>query len=81
MDGFESDTAELDLALAFAETAAVSDCPETRSRNLANARSAFLRLRDHVLPSRSHNEWQHVEITQKLAELRLRLEQLGEDLR
>jgi hypothetical protein len=47
---------DLDLALTFLETARVSDCPETKERNVANALKAYREssakaLKVNVLPS------------------------------
>ena len=44
--GFESTVSDIDLALVFAEIAAVSDSRETRIRNLANACNTYFQLRD-----------------------------------
>jgi hypothetical protein len=78
MDNFESSIADLDLALIFAESAAVSECPGARMRNRDNAQKAFIYLRNRLPPL---NDWRRAEIEQKLAELQRRLEELGEVLR
>lgn len=76
MDNFESRVSDLDMALVFAELAAISSCPKTRKRNLISARDAYIRLRrDLCLYSRG--DWQHSEIEGKLLELRRRLLRLG----
>ena len=75
--GFESSVSDLDLALVFAEIAACSDCPVTRSRNLVNACNMYSELRDEPCAYPVGN-WQRVEIEARLHKLRSCLEFLGE---
>lgn len=75
--GFESSVSDLDLALVFAEVAAVSDSAVTRNRNLANACDIYLRLSEEPCVY-AVNAWQRVEIEARLRNLRSRLEFLGE---
>lgn len=77
MDKFESHVSDLDLALVFAELAANSSCAETRRRNVANAREAFLRRRNDLCLY-SPDNWQYAEIEGRLRELGRRLRGLGE---
>ena len=76
----ETMLADLDLALTFAEIASTSEDVDTRNRNRANARKAFLAIRDDLLPGCSLDEYQQREIHRKLRELQYRLKQLGETL-
>lgn len=75
--GFESSVSDLDLALVFAEVAAVSDSAVTRNRNLANACDIYLRLSEERCAYSSGN-WQRIEIEVRLRKLRTCLERLGE---
>jgi len=79
VDTLESSVSDLDLALVFAEVAAVSDSRETRTRNLANACNTYLQLRNEPRIY-SANDWQRVEIEARLRKLRSCLELLGETL-
>ena len=76
MDTFESSVSDLDLALVFAEIAAVSDSPVTRSRNLTNAYNTYLHLRDEPCAYSAGN-WKRVEIEERLRKLHRRLGCLG----
>jgi hypothetical protein len=77
--GFESTVSELDLALVFAEIAAVSDTHDTRTRNLANAYNTYFQMRDEPCGYVA-GDWQRVEIEARLHKLRSCLELLGETL-
>lgn len=77
MGGFELCISNLDLALVFAEIAEHSSSPLTRSRNLGNARDAFLRLRNEPYLY-SPKDWRRAAIVVKLRELRSRLWRLGQ---
>jgi hypothetical protein len=70
--------ADLELALTFVHTAETSANPETRSRNRNNARTAFLKIRDELLPLCSPDDASRAQIDTKFADLRKRLEALGE---
>jgi len=67
--GFESIVSDIDLALVFAEIAAVSDSRDTRTCNLANACDTYLQLRNEARIY-SANDWQRVEIEARLGKLR-----------
>lgn len=75
--GFESSVSDLDLALVFAEIAAVSDSREIRIRNQANACNTYFQMRDE--PCAYSADWQRVEIEARLRKLRSCLELLGEE--
>ena len=76
--GIELIFTDLEVAFTFADMAARSEEPETRSRNRANARTAYFQIRDKLLPLCSPNELEYAEIVGKLDELRHCLERLGE---
>lgn len=76
----ETVLADLDLALTLAEIASTSENVDTRNRNRANAREAFLAIQDKMLPRCSPGESERLTIYRKLRDLQTRLKQLGENL-
>jgi hypothetical protein len=74
----ETVLADLDLALTFAHIGATAGNSDTRNRNRGNARHAFLKIRDELLPMCSPDDFQRAVIDGKLTELQGRLEHLGE---
>lgn len=75
----ETVLADLELALTFAQTAAISTNPATRDRNRSNASEAFVKIRDELLPLCHADDAQYAEIEGKLHELKLRLRRLGQE--
>ena len=72
--------ADLEVALTFAHSARASSDAETRSRNRLNAREAFFKIRDELLPLYSPDNSSRAEIEKRMTALREQLEALGEKL-
>jgi hypothetical protein len=69
---------DLEVAFTFAALAATSENPDTRNRNRANSRKAYLAIRDKLLPLSNPNDSERAKIIGRLGELRRCLERLGE---